>query len=351
MRKLNIPSVAVAFAGVFLGAGFVSGRELMQYFFYHGKNGLVSLCIALLFHAFFGFAAYYVAKKIGSTKAENVIVLKDLPLLRRAVFFISYSFLAVVFGVMSAGAGSLINRLTGLNTAAASLIFCTAVFFAAVFGVKGMVTVFDLLVPVLSVLSVIIAVVTLAKYGFSALDLTPVETENSTFFDCVSYISFDLLGAVNIIALLSVHIRDKKTASAGILLGAVLLGIIALSIGVSVCLLPAVKTSDLPMLETALNLWEPFGYVYGIILLLGMFSSSLSATVCIIEYISAKTVHKKRTTVISSAVLSVFAFGVSCVGFSTLVAKIYPFFGYFGGLMLLSLTGNFIYLAVKNKQS
>ena len=39
-KKLGIMQMALTFAGNFLGAGYVSGRELWQYFGVFGKKGL-----------------------------------------------------------------------------------------------------------------------------------------------------------------------------------------------------------------------------------------------------------------------------------------------------------------------
>ena len=47
MKKLNVVRLGLLFAGCFLGAGYVSGQELRQYFVVYGVCGYVGLFVAI----------------------------------------------------------------------------------------------------------------------------------------------------------------------------------------------------------------------------------------------------------------------------------------------------------------
>ena len=51
MKKLSAKQLAMSYTGVFLGAGFVSGQELWQFFGAYGLGGYfgILLAVALLF--------------------------------------------------------------------------------------------------------------------------------------------------------------------------------------------------------------------------------------------------------------------------------------------------------------
>ena len=47
MKKIGALNLGLAFAGCFLGAGYVSGQELWQFFGSFGTKGAVGLAIAM----------------------------------------------------------------------------------------------------------------------------------------------------------------------------------------------------------------------------------------------------------------------------------------------------------------
>ena len=49
MKKISVPRLALTYAGCFLGAGYVSGQELWQFFGTFGLWGLLGLILALGF--------------------------------------------------------------------------------------------------------------------------------------------------------------------------------------------------------------------------------------------------------------------------------------------------------------
>ena len=54
MKKLNVFRLGLLFAGCFLGAGYVSGQELRQYFVVYGAKGYLGLLAAVAILYIFG---------------------------------------------------------------------------------------------------------------------------------------------------------------------------------------------------------------------------------------------------------------------------------------------------------
>ena len=54
MKEIKVIPLASAFAGCFLGAGFVSGQELWQFFGEFGVKGYIGLILACVLLAAFG---------------------------------------------------------------------------------------------------------------------------------------------------------------------------------------------------------------------------------------------------------------------------------------------------------
>ena len=74
MKEIKIIPLAFAFAGCFLGAGFVSGQELWQFFGEFGVKGYIGLLLACVLLAAFGVIMMRLLQKSGIEKAEEIMV-------------------------------------------------------------------------------------------------------------------------------------------------------------------------------------------------------------------------------------------------------------------------------------
>ncbi len=74
MKDLNFIKLAVVYAGCFLGAGYVSGQELLQYFGDFGLMGYVGLAGAMLLFFLLGLLIMSLTEKTGIYEAEKLAV-------------------------------------------------------------------------------------------------------------------------------------------------------------------------------------------------------------------------------------------------------------------------------------
>ena len=103
MKEIKIIPLAFAFAGCFLGAGFVSGQELWQFFGEFGVKGYIGLLLACVLLAAFGVIMMRLLQESGIEKAEEIMVPWDVPFLRMAAGLILNIFLLCVVVIMTAG--------------------------------------------------------------------------------------------------------------------------------------------------------------------------------------------------------------------------------------------------------
>ena len=107
MKKINLFHLAMTFAGSFLGAGFVSGQELWQFFGNFGKPGFLGLSIAMVLLFLFGAILLYLANKRGIVDMAEIVVPHHIPWLRTLVGIAEVILLFGVYIIMAAGAASL----------------------------------------------------------------------------------------------------------------------------------------------------------------------------------------------------------------------------------------------------
>ncbi len=116
-KKWNAGSIGLTFAGSFLGAGYVSGEELLQVFGSFGGGGLLGVLAALALLAVFGLALMYIISRTGIAEMDAVLVpWKRLAWLRKLSSALQLILLFGVIAIMYAGGGALLEQLFSLPT-------------------------------------------------------------------------------------------------------------------------------------------------------------------------------------------------------------------------------------------
>jgi uncharacterized membrane protein YkvI len=87
IKGLRSRQIAMAFTGSFLGAGFVSGQELTQFFAVFGSWGVLGMFFAVLMLFVLGCLVMKIAKRTGFTEFDKIIVEKEIPWLCTCMVF------------------------------------------------------------------------------------------------------------------------------------------------------------------------------------------------------------------------------------------------------------------------
>ncbi len=339
MENLTPAKLGFTYCGCFLGAGLVSGQELWQFFGAFGIWGFwgLGLSMALFFCA--GILIFRTATKSGTVEFDRLIIPWNMPLLRHGIAIITIFFMYGVVVIMAAGADALLADYLGAPAMVGSGILCALVVVVALVGLKGMVTVFQWLVPILTVCSLVISGFSLWKFGFPTT-FPVAQEENSLlsiwWLSAITYVTYNATGSAGLLAPLSKG-ASRKTAYLGTGIGTLLLLAIASSILLAMASNPVVTTAQLPMLDLAISLSPIAAGVYGVLLFGGMFGAGQSCTVAVVTYLEQKfpKLGAKRPVVV--ALLAVSAWLFSGLGFGTLVGTVYPIFGYVGIFAMAAL--------------
>ena len=341
-KKWNAGSIGLTFAGSFLGAGYVSGQELWQFFGSFGGGGLLGVLAAMALLAVFGLALMYIISRTGIAEMDAVLVpWERLAWLRKLSSALQLILLFGVIAIMYAGGGALLEQLFSLPTWLGRTLMAVLVTLVALRGLRGAVGAFSLIVPVIVALTLLFGGMALARYGVSLPAFGAAQGSNplmrSAAFGAVTFAFYNFFGSVGILAPLGEAASSGKAARRGVLLGTALLLLIAYSVLLAVMAVPETADAELPMLALAYGLSRPLGYVYGILLLLCMYGSALSMTVAITTYAAARSerVEKRRGWFILA--LGALGYAASSVGFGDLISVVYPVFGYCSSVFIVCL--------------
>ena len=344
MKKVNLFHLAMTFAGAFLGAGFVSGQELWQFFGSFGKPGFLGLIIAMALLFLFGIILLYLANKRNIIDMAEIVVPHHIPWLRTLAGIAEVVLLFGVYIIMAAGAASLLEQMLEIPRTLGGGLFCLLVMFLSMRGVDAMVRVFSLFVPVLVLSTALIGGYTILTHEIGEISVSSSQNPllGGWLLSAGTYVSYNLFGSIGILTPVGIRISSRRTLITGLILGALLLSVIAVSILGALWALPEAAAQPLPMLWLACEINAVVGYLYAVLLFCGMFGASLSATVATDVYLKENIPFFSKHRRLPMILLSVLAWLGSLFGFSELVGTIYPIFGYLGIAALAGIAIHFV---------
>ncbi len=346
-NKLNVRTLATSLIAAFIGAALVSGKEVWQFFGIYGVSGIAGLALGMSLIGIFSYMLLTIARKSGITDMTRVLFNKEYPLLQLLLGTLQAIFMLGVYVVMLSAAGALFKELFSALPYASVIgaaVLCILVTLAAVSGVDGLVKIFSYATPVLVGTTVLITLWALVRYD-ADFSIPAPQTDAAPLHDnwllsALNFVSYNFFCAIGILAPLGLRSKTQKTVLGGSMLGGGMLFTLAAAIYISLCTVQSVTKTDLPMLTLAGTLSPILQYVYGVLLLIGMFAAAVSVTVPLPDFIHNE-LHIRCPHKLLIVILSVLAFIGSFCGFGTLIDYLYPVFGYLALIVLALLIYRF----------
>ena len=324
MKSNNVLPLVCLIVGSIIGAGFISGREIVTFF--GGQDALISS------------AACFICFTVVISFLLNVKNLEN-----NAVFGIFQPMILffdlVIASGMLASFDSVAQSVFGINKDIPTLSLVAVVLSNIILykGVKGVEKANAILVPLM-----IAAVMVLVVAG-GDFDIVPTGAIKP--LDIISYVGLNTFTAALLFADAGKNLKAGENALAAIISSLVLSGLILL-ISVATCGAgKKVISSDVPLLTLAAG-GSVIYYLYLISFSSGIFTTLLSS-----HYPLFCFVENKRFTFFNRFILSVAALGISRLGFYNIVDKIYPVIGLFGALGVVAISISTIFFPPKKRKS
>lgn len=314
MKKIF--SCVFTITGAVVGAGFISGRELIGFF--GTGNFIPSAFVAAVLFALFIYALLCLGYEYGGFFG----VVSQMSKTFRRVFLVFIYFASFIMtSGMLAGADSLFPSASPV----VGIAFVVLVFFACRFGIKGLNIINFILVPViLSFIAVTVIKNSLFSFGG--------EVEALRIYSAFSYVGMNMFLSFPIVCDIGKGMHNKKCISS--LLTAGILFILILLV------LFAVKSD-----KTAINENFPLVCVlkeYSFFRFICLFASFTS--LCSSYYPLYNLFAENKAQNAASGVLLAVAFLVSRIGFFNIVEHIYPIIGCIGfSLSVAFIFYNFLF--------
>lgn len=350
MGKHNISALNVAFlyVGTLMGAGFASGREIWQFFSVFGNNSYGAVLVVTVFFIVFGLMTVKISNTLNTTDIGKVIMPFENKYLEDFFGYVTAGILFTAYIVMAAAGGALFQEQFGFHKVVGGVILMLMVIATTLGGFERISKNFKYIIPILLVIVFFVCLNIIFR------DLTPSAIEPeiiispmapSWYTAAVVYISYNMLGGVPILSNSTYRAKTYKTALIGAIIGGLLLGLSALIMNLAMLTdLGLSSVSVLPILALSDKMSPVIVWVYAILLLFAVYSSATSNFYGFTTKI--KDSSKKKMIIIAAAAIG---FLLSLIGFTNIIAFVFPLEGYFGIIFLICLTINYIRIVTGNR--
>ena len=333
-------TVATAYVGTVVGAGFASGQETLQFFTAYGPLGLAGLLVAALLFAWFGVRVLLFGHALNAVSHGPLIRGLAGPQLAPVIDGLLVFFLLGTAATMVSGASATMLEQYGWPREYGALLMAGAATLTVLTGLRGVVNALAFFAPLLigSVLG--IAVYSLATGpGVAGAMAWPgdlaLAAAGPWWLGAVLYVAYNMVLSIPILGSLGAAVGHRSTLMAGGALGGVLLSLGAGAIHLTVAsFMPEAAALDIPMLYAARSLpaWVPA--VYSFLLLGEVYTTAVAMLYSFAARIGPEGTARFRAAVVGGGVLALVG---GLFRFSQVIGTFYPLMGLLGIVLLLLL--------------
>ena len=323
----------MAVVGLIVGAGFASGQEMMQYFVAFGRMGIWGAVMAGIIMAASAAAVLSLASYFLADEHTAVFDRISSPIMSRVLDIAVMITLFSTGFVMFAGAGSNLNQQFGLPIWVGSVIMMVLVLAAGMLDVDKVSAIIGGITPFIIVFLVGAAIYSIINADGTLAELEPataglLTTLPNWWVSALNYVGFSLMVAVSMAIVIGGTQINPREAGIGGLAGGVTYG--GLLVLCSVALFYSVEEvggDDMPMLTIVDRVNPTLGVAMAIVVYGMIFNTAIGMFYALGKRLTRNDKSKFRPVFVGSVVIG---FGLSFIGFQTLVSTVYPALGYIG---------------------
>ncbi|WP_374720617.1 YkvI family membrane protein [Peribacillus tepidiphilus] len=328
--------IAAVYVGTVVGAGFATGKEIVEFFSKYGLLGVISILIAGLLFIGLGTKLMLLSANIGARSYEE---LNAYLFGKKAAVFVNLLFFIMLLGVTSvmlSGAGAVFEEQLGISKLKGILLTVVLSLFILTKGIKGLFAVNSFVVPIMIFFSVIMCMLSITHSQFFTSFINIPENISHWNFVLTpfSYAAFNLALAQAVLVPVAYNVKNEGVIRYGGILGGTLLALILLCSHVALVNLPNFSEFNIPTAEIMKKLAPQFYWIYVLIIYGEIFTSIIG---------NAFGLEKQASTYITVKPLIIFvsifiiAIVISRIQYGVLLSILYPLFGYISLLFLFLL--------------
>ncbi|MCA1029448.1 hypothetical protein LCL95_00220 [Bacillus timonensis] len=333
-KWIGAAQVAVVYVGTVVGAGFATGKEIVEFFTQYGIYGLLGILLSGYLFIWIGTKMMMISRQIGAASYKEF---NDYLFGKKIGSVVNVLMLVVLLGVTSvmlSGAGAVFQEQLRWHHEIGILFTIGLTIFVMMFGVKGLFSVNIVVVPIMVTFSIILAGKAIAAGGLNIqLDVDKM-FEFKWIVSPFTYTAFNLAMAQAVLVPLANEVNDEKVVKWGGILGGAILTAILIANHFTLSAVPNVVQYEIPMAEAMKLFLYSFHWFY-ILVIYGEIFTSVIGDIFGLQRQLHIMLRVKNTT-ITVGILAI-AYGISQFGYGSLISFLYPLFGYVSLALLFLL--------------
>jgi len=328
--------IAAVYVGTVVGAGFATGREIVEFFSRFGIFGLLGVFIAGSILTYMGSKLMRMAASIGAHSYEEMNVHLFGRFFGRIINVLMLFMLLGVCAVMLSGAGAVFEEQLGLTKSLGILVTIALSLGVMIVGLKGVFAVNTFVVPMMILFSLILFSLSVRLPGFfeQIVYIPYAEDGWKAVIGPFSYTALNLSLAQAVLVPVAAEIKDDQTVKWGGIIGGIALTVILLSSHLTLIMLPGFDTFAIPMAVIMKQLAAGLYWIF-VLIVYGEIFTSVIGNIYGLERQIQK--HLKLPSMLIVSFLFLICYFISLIDYGTLLSFLYPVFGYISLVFMVLL--------------
>ena len=337
---LEVLKISGAFVAFVIGSGFATGQEAMQFFVTYGAKGVLGAALSLALFIYACSSLMLAGKHYGLTRNEDVFRFYCGDYLGVFLTWYTMIFIVAVHAIMLSGAGATLEQAYGFPAFAGASLMALLSMATLLLGLEKILDALAILGPLIVVLTISVAVMTLmnaegslAVHSRQAQELEILQASPHWLFSGLLYVGMTLPGMASFLPAVGAtthndrEIRFSSVLGPTFFIGAMVLVVLALLFSIG-----DVYQAGVPIMALANKVLPMYGIVFAIIIFLGIYTSVTPLLWTICSRFADEGTSRYRGLVVGLALVGLF--GGTLLPFGKLINIIYPTVGYAGLLFL-----------------
>lgn len=328
--------IAAVYVGTVVGAGFATGKEIVEFFSKFGFFGFISILMSGYLLIFLGSKLMRLAASIQAKSYQEFNEYLFGKWIGKGINILMLIMLLGVSAVMLAGAGAVFKEQLGLSKNIGVFLTIFLSLFVMLIGMKGLFAVNTFVVPLMITFSLMLMVLSVRMPNFmnQLLHIPPVDDGWKTVIAPFSYTAFNLSLAQAVLVPVAAEIKDDWTIKWGGILGGAALTLILISSHFTLIMLPEYEKYEIPMAIIMKNLASGFYWLF-VIVIYGEIFTSVIGNVFGIERQLKQLIDVPA--IASIIVIFSLSYFISLFDYGKLLSYLYPLFGNVSVLFIVLL--------------
>lgn len=326
--------LAAVYVGTVVGAGFATGKEIVEFFSQFGFIGLIGILVSGVIFSYFGSKLMRISVKIKAKSYQEFTIFLFGRWMGTLINIIMLIMLIGVCAVMLSGAGAVFEEQLGFSKATGVIFTIALSILVMAVGMKGLFAVNTFVVPIMISFSFILFFYTVQMPDFASHIFMEKNISWKAFASPFSYTALNLSLAIAVLVPAASEIGDEDTVKWGGILGGTALMLILISSHFTLIMLEDVHRYAIPMATIMRTLAPSLSWVYILVIYGEIFTSVIGNVYGLERQLRG---YIRLPSIMIIAVIFFISYAISFIHYGTLLSWLYPLFGYISLVFLLLL--------------